>query len=72
MLWLNTRYFALPIGLFTVCASTGDEFISYFIPNDANISQIREMTIAMNDANKERIKNLSVEDNPVLVSFNFD
>lgn len=57
---------------YEVCASTGDKFITYFIPNDVNISRIREMTIAMNDANKERIKNLSVEDNPVLVLFNFD
>lgn len=57
---------------YEVCGSTGREFISYFIPNDMNLEQIQEMSMTMSHINKERVNDLSVEDNPVLVLFSFD
>lgn len=57
---------------YEVCASTGREFVSYFLPLDGNIRQIQEMVADMDDYNKKRIAHLSTEDNPVLVLFSFD
>lgn len=57
---------------YQICASTGEDFISYFQPTDVNLRQIKEMSTGMNDSNKECLANLRVEDNPVLVLFSFD
>lgn len=57
---------------YEICASTGEDFISYFLPNDMNIRQIQRMSVDMDDINNECVTNLSVEDNPVLVLFSFD
>lgn len=57
---------------YEICASTGKNFVSYFIPNEGNLINVRKMSVTMNSVNKERTANLSIEDNPVLVLFNFE
>lgn len=57
---------------YEICTSTGKNFVSYFIPNEENLINVRKMSLNMNSVNKERTENLSVEDNPVLVLFSFE